>query len=163
MQGVKQKRNSKVRRRRRPLQRDDWRSSARCRMAVGILPQRLHLVGMPVPVPLSSRPPTSRGVSHRPLQLRYRTPIAARRPSSRPSCSTNRVGQRASWVGCRPASSQDTPLRRSWWGCVETKSHGTKVPCPSRAYEFTQKNVTWKDSLFPRQHSTSSPSPSTAK
>ena len=31
--------------------------------------------------------------------------------------------------------------------CVETKSHGTfkiKVPCPSRAYEFAQKNVTWK-------------------
>ena len=46
---------------------------------------------------------------------------------------------------------------------VETKSHGTKVPCPSRTYEFAQKNVMWKDSLFPRQHPTSSPSPSKAK
>ena len=39
-------------------------------------------------------------------------------------------------------SLRPTPSSR---GCVETKSHGTfKVPCPSRAYEFAQKNVTWK-------------------
>ncbi len=29
-------------------------------------------------------------------------------------------------------------------GGVETKSHGTDVPS-SRAYEYAQKNVTWKD------------------
>ncbi len=57
-------------------------------------------------------------------------------------------------------SLRPTPSSR---GCVETKSHGTKVPCSSRAYGYAQKNVKWKDSLFPRQHPTSSPSPSTAK
>ena len=46
---------------------------------------------------------------------------------------------------------------------VETKSHGTKGPRPSRAYEYAQKNVTWKDALFPRQPPISSPSPRMAK
>jgi len=46
---------------------------------------------------------------------------------------------------------------------VETKSHGTGVPQRSCAYEYAQKNVTWKDALFPRQQPTSSPSPRTAK
>jgi hypothetical protein len=63
-------------------------------------------------------------------------------------------------IPMKQRSLRPTPSSR---GCVETKSHGTKVPCPSRTYEFAQKNVTWKDSLFPRQHPTSSPSPSTAK
>ena len=57
------------------------------------------------------------------------------------------------------------PLRPtpSSWGCVETKSHGTNVPSPSRAYEYAPKHVTWKDTLFPRSQPTSSPSPRTAK
>jgi hypothetical protein len=45
---------------------------------------------------------------------------------------------------------------------VETKSHGTDVPS-SRAYEYAQKNVTWKDALFPRRQPSSSSSPRTAK
>jgi hypothetical protein len=47
-------------------------------------------------------------------------------------------------------------------GGVETKSHGTDVPS-SRAYEYAQKNVTWKDPLFPRRKPSSSSSPRTAK
>jgi len=46
---------------------------------------------------------------------------------------------------------------------VETKSHGNCVPSRSRAFEYTGKNVTWKDTLFPRQQPISSPSPRTAK
>ena len=34
-----------------------------------------------------------------------------------------------------------TPSSR---GCVETKSHGTKVPSTSRTYEYAPKHVTWK-------------------
>jgi hypothetical protein len=45
---------------------------------------------------------------------------------------------------------------------VETKSHGTDVPS-SRAYEYAQKKVTWKDPLFPRRKPSSSSSPRTAK
>jgi hypothetical protein len=48
-------------------------------------------------------------------------------------------------------------------GSVETKSHGTKVPCSSRTYEHAKAKVMWKDTLFPRRHPTSSPSPCTAK
>jgi len=39
----------------------------------------------------------------------------------------------------------------------------TDVPRRSRAYEYAQKNVMWKDTLFPRQQPISSPSPRTAK
>jgi hypothetical protein len=47
---------------------------------------------------------------------------------------------------------------------VETKSHGAYEYAPSsRAYEYAQKNVTWKDALFPRQQPSSSSSPRTAK
>jgi len=46
---------------------------------------------------------------------------------------------------------------------VETKSHGTKVPSPSRTYEYTPKKVTWKDIILPRRKPTSSPSPRTTK
>ena len=62
-------------------------------------------------------------------------------------------------------------IRRSHWPrkrrmrgtrSVETKSHGTDVPS-SRAYEYAQKNETWKDALFPRQQPSSSSSPRTAK
>ncbi len=52
-----------------------------------------------------------------------------------------------------------TPSSR---GCVETKSHGTDVPS-SRAYEYAQKKVTWKDPLFPRRKPSSSSSPRTVK
>ena len=38
-------------------------------------------------------------------------------------------------------SLRPTPSSR---GCVETKSHGTKVPSHSRAYEYAPKHVTWK-------------------
>ena len=41
----------------------------------------------------------------------------------------------------KPRSLRSTPSSR---GCVETKSHGTKVPSPSRTYEYARKNVTWK-------------------
>jgi hypothetical protein len=57
-------------------------------------------------------------------------------------------------------SLQPTP---SSWVCVETKSHGTTVPRSSRTYEHVKAKVTWKDTLFPCRHPTSSPSPCTAK
>jgi hypothetical protein len=53
-------------------------------------------------------------------------------------------------------SLRPTPPSR---GCVETKSHGTKVPSPSRTYEYARKNVTWKTT----SPSDFSPSPHTAK
>jgi hypothetical protein len=55
---------------------------------------------------------------------------------------------------------RSTPSLRE---CVETKSHGTYVPSRSRALEYAGKNVTWKDTLFPRHQPTSSPSSRTAK
>ncbi len=43
-------------------------------------------------------------------------------------------------------------------GCVETKSHGTKVPSSSRtSADPTRKNVSWKDTLFPRHLSPAHP------
>jgi hypothetical protein len=63
-------------------------------------------------------------------------------------------------IPMKKQSLRPTPSSR---GCVETKSHGTKVPCSSRTYEYAQKNVTWKDALFPCQQPTSPPSPRTAK
>jgi len=57
-------------------------------------------------------------------------------------------------------SLQPTP---SSWVCVETKSHGTTVPRSSRTYEHVKAKVTWKDTLFPCRHPTSSPSPCAAK
>ena len=57
-------------------------------------------------------------------------------------------------------SLQPTP---SSWLCVETKSHGTKVPHSSRTYEHAKAKVTWKDTFFPCRHPTSSPSPCMAK
>ena len=62
-------------------------------------------------------------------------------------------------IPMKKQSLQPTPSSR---GCVETKSHGTDVPS-SRAYEYAQKNVTWKDPLFPRRKPSSSSSPRTAK
>ncbi len=41
----------------------------------------------------------------------------------------------------KPQSLRPTP---SSWGCVETKSHGTKVPSPSRTYEYAPKHVRWR-------------------
>jgi hypothetical protein len=55
-------------------------------------------------------------------------------------------------IPMKKQSLRSTPSSR---GCVETKSYGTNVPRRSRTYKFTQKNVTWKDALFPRQHPTS--------
>jgi len=41
-------------------------------------------------------------------------------------------------------------------GCVETRSPGTHVPHPSRTtYKPTEKNVSWRESLFPRHISDS--------
>jgi hypothetical protein len=57
-------------------------------------------------------------------------------------------------------SLRPTPSLR---GCVETKSHGTIVPCSSHTYEHAKAKVMWKDTLFPRHHPTSSPSSCTAK
>jgi len=62
-----------------------------------------------------------------------------------------------------PMKKQSLRPTPSSWGCVETKSHGTDVPRRSRVYEYSQKNVTWKDTLFPCQQPISSPSPRTAK
>jgi hypothetical protein len=62
-------------------------------------------------------------------------------------------------IPMKKRSLRPTPSSR---GCVETKSHGTDVPS-SRAYEYAQKNVTWKDALFPRRQPSSSSSPRTAK
>ena len=55
-------------------------------------------------------------------------------------------------IPMKKQSLRSTPSSR---GCVETKYYGTNVPRRSRTYEFTQKNGTWKDALFPRQHPTS--------
>ena len=63
-------------------------------------------------------------------------------------------------IPMKKRSLRPTPSLR---GCVETKSHGTDVPRCSRAYEYAQKNVTWKDTLFSCQQPISSPSPRTAK
>jgi hypothetical protein len=51
----------------------------------------------------------------------------------------------------KPRFLQPEPPSR---GCVETKSHGTKVPSSSRKpilrkYESKEKNVSWWDALFP--------------
>ena len=62
-------------------------------------------------------------------------------------------------IPMKKRSLRPTPSSR---GCVETKSHGTDVPS-SRAYEYAQKKVTWKDPLFPRRKPSSSSSPRTAK
>jgi len=45
----------------------------------------------------------------------------------------------------------------------KTKSHGTKVPSPSRACEYAPKHVTWKDIILPRCQPNSSPSPRMTK
>ena len=42
-------------------------------------------------------------------------------------------------------------------GGVETKSNGTKVPSPSHTYKYAQKNVLWKDALFPQGQGSSPP------
>jgi len=63
-------------------------------------------------------------------------------------------------IPMKKQSLRPTPSSR---GCVETKSHGTCVPSRSRALEYAEKNVTWKDTLFPRQQPIFSPSPRTAK
>ena len=44
-------------------------------------------------------------------------------------------------VPMKQRSLRPTPSPR---GCVETKSHGTNVPSPSRAYEYAPKHVTWE-------------------
>jgi hypothetical protein len=62
---------------------------------------------------------------------------------------------------CRAAATA-AKLHRAVSLPVETKSHGTDVPS-SHAYEYAQKNVTWKDPLFPRRKPSSSSSPRTAK
>ena len=59
-------------------------------------------------------------------------------------------------IPMKKRSLQPTP---SLQGCVEIKSHGTNVPSPSHKYEYTQKNVTWKDALFPRHQASPSQSP----
>jgi len=75
-------------------------------------------------------------------------------PTSKPqSTSTTSPGYLIKKRCLRPTTSSR--------GCVETKSNGTKVPSPSHMYEYAQKNVSWKDALFPRGQPSPSPPPRT--
>jgi len=52
-------------------------------------------------------------------------------------------------ISMKHRSLRPTPSSR---GCVETQSQGTNVP--GHAYEYTPKNVTCRDALFPRRRAT---------
>ena len=78
----------------------------------------------------------------------YEDPVISTTKSNRQLTSTTSPDSSMKKRSLRPTTSSR--------GCVETKSHGTEVPIPSRTYKYVQKDVSWKDTLFPRGESTSS-------
>ena len=87
-------------------------------------------------------------------------------PSSKPTLSkTPSNKSSSSSVRFIPSDQPtDAPLKNrslrsnsSPRGCVETQTHGTRVPVPQMRTNTHKKDVTWRDALFPRHLPTSSP------